>query len=332
MNKTGMNKLERVRAALTGESVDHVPVSSWGHDYTREWSAEGLATAMLERHFKYDWDWMKLNPRACYHSQIWGGVYRPSGDPYQEPVQVDYPIKRAADLDQLEVIGLQQAPLPEMLEAVTLIKKAIDAPFVQTVFSPLSVLRYLVGGDPDVVLNYIRTEAERLHHVLQVIADTLAAYSAECLTCGASGIFFATTQWASYDQLDATTYLEFGRPYDLKVLAAVQGAEFNVLHICRSHIMFDLLADYPVHAFNWESRFPGNPSIAEAFQRTNKALIGGVQEKTTMLSGQPEEVAAEVREAIAGTGGQRLLVGPGCSVSPATPESNLWALRRAVLD
>ncbi len=61
-----MTKLERVLAAVRGEQLDRVPISFWGHDYLREWSAEGLASAMLERHFNYDWDWMKVNPRAVY--------------------------------------------------------------------------------------------------------------------------------------------------------------------------------------------------------------------------------------------------------------------------
>ena len=59
-----MNKRERVDAALRGAEVDHVPISFWGHSYVREWSAEGLAEAMLENYHAGDWDYMKVNPRA----------------------------------------------------------------------------------------------------------------------------------------------------------------------------------------------------------------------------------------------------------------------------
>ncbi len=45
---SGMSKRERVMAALRGDAVDRAPVSFWGHDFLREWSAEGLAAAMLE--------------------------------------------------------------------------------------------------------------------------------------------------------------------------------------------------------------------------------------------------------------------------------------------
>jgi uroporphyrinogen decarboxylase len=38
-----MSHKERLRAALAGEPVDRVPVALWGHDFAREFSAQGLA-------------------------------------------------------------------------------------------------------------------------------------------------------------------------------------------------------------------------------------------------------------------------------------------------
>jgi len=54
-----VNKKERVDAALRGEPVDRVPASMWGHDFEREWSAHGLAEAMVENFTRYDWDYLK---------------------------------------------------------------------------------------------------------------------------------------------------------------------------------------------------------------------------------------------------------------------------------
>ena len=59
-----MNKIERVDAALKGAAVDRAPISFWGHSYLKEWSAEELAEAMLANYRTYDWDYMKVNPRA----------------------------------------------------------------------------------------------------------------------------------------------------------------------------------------------------------------------------------------------------------------------------
>ena len=43
-----MNKRERVDAALRGQPVDRVPISFWGDDYLREWSAKGLGRVARE--------------------------------------------------------------------------------------------------------------------------------------------------------------------------------------------------------------------------------------------------------------------------------------------
>ena len=87
-----------------------------------------------------------------------------------------------------------------------------------------------------------------------------------------------------------------GIEYDLRVLEAVSWqAPFNVLHNCGDAIYFDLLADYPVHAISWAATLPNNPTLAEGKQRTTKAVMGGVSEKTTLPDGTPEQVAEEVR-------------------------------------
>jgi len=64
-----MSHRERVRASLAGEETDRPPVSMWRHFFEDETSAEGLAEAMLGFQRRYDWDFMKVNPRASYHAE-----------------------------------------------------------------------------------------------------------------------------------------------------------------------------------------------------------------------------------------------------------------------
>lgn len=334
-----MSKSERVDAAGKGEPVDRPPISFWGHDYLGEWSANRLASTMLERHFKYGWDWMKLNPRAGYHAQVWGARYRPSGNAYDPPGLVDHPIKHPADLDGLTVVAPEEGVLGEQLRVVSLIAESIDAPFVQTVFSPLAILSHLLGADPhrslpqdaDLLMGYVQSEPKRVHSALNVITETFSRYSAECVNRGAAGIFFATLRWSSLERLDERTYLEFGRPYDLRVLEAVTGATLNILHLCGGKIMFDLLADYPTHVVNWDIALPGNPSLAEGVRRTKQAVMGGVDREKTLLGNDPGRVRADVKAALADTGGRRLLVSAGCGVSPRVPEAYLFAAKSELL-
>jgi uroporphyrinogen decarboxylase len=324
-----MTRWKRVKAALAGREVDRVPVSFWGHDYAREWTAQTLAEATLDRYRRFGWDLIKVNPRSSYYAEAWGNRYQRPDEPVRSAANTEYVLKTGRELDQIAPRDVQDGPFGEQLEALRLIKQGLndEAPFIQTVFSPLTVIGRLAGGDLGFVRRQMRERAESLHHALSAVAETLAAYAAACLKAGAAGIFLATVDWGTYDSATEEQYAEFGRPYDLQVLKAVKRADFNVLHVCRRNSMVKSLLDYPVHALNWAPELSGNPGFQDVLAAGNKAIIGGVSVRTA-ADGAPEDVAAEARQALAETGGRRFLLAPGCSVPPETPEANL----RAALD
>jgi uroporphyrinogen decarboxylase len=327
-----MNKIERVNAAVRGEPVDRVPVSMWGHDYLREWSPEGVAEAMLENYHTYDWDYMKFNPRASYHVEDWGAKLKPSGDANKGPTFTDVPVREQGDWRRLRPLDPTRGALGEQLQALRLIHDDLkgQAYFIHTIFNPLSVAKYLVGNNFAPVKTSIEDNPGALRQALEVITETFIAYAQATLEAGACGIFYATTGWASTDKLTEDQYRAFGVDYDLRLIDAFKQAPFNVLHNCGDHIMFDLLADYPVHAISWAATWPGNPTLAEGKTRTSKAVMGGITEKTTLLNGSAQQVADEAHAALELTGGQRFLLAPGCSIPPATPKANLEAVARAV--
>jgi uroporphyrinogen decarboxylase len=321
-----MTKRERVTAALGGGEVDRAPVSFWGHDYTREWTPLGLAEATLERYRLYGWDFIKVNPRATYYSEAWGSHYKPSGDALHGPVNVEFVLKSPGDLRRIGPVDVNEGPFGEQLAVLRLIGESLagEAPFIQTVFSPLAVIGRLANGDLGFVRRCMREDGEALHYALDAVAQTLATYARACLDAGADGVFFATVEWATYDVATAEQYAEFGRPYDLVVLAAVAEAQFNVLHVCRQHNMLGSMLEYPVHAFNWAVNEAGNASLADVLAKSDRAVMGGVAVRT-VSEGAPEQVTVEVAEALAQTGGRRFLLAAGCSIPPQTPEDNLRA-------
>ncbi|MBV9228383.1 MAG: uroporphyrinogen decarboxylase, partial [Chloroflexi bacterium] len=244
-----MNKKERVDAALRGDQVDRVPASMWGHDFEREWSAQSLTEATVENFTRYDWDYVKVNPRASYHVEDWGAAYQPSGEKYKRPVFIDGPIKGASDWKRIRPLEPDRGVLVEQLRALQLLDHAIgyDAYFVQTIFCPLGVAKYLVGNKDEPVLHTIREDRSAMHAALRVITETFINYAIASLEQGASGIFYATNGWAVEGKLTEDQYREFGEQYDLEFLDAIKSrSKFNILHNCGSHIYFDLLAAYPV--------------------------------------------------------------------------------------
>ncbi|HZO76021.1 MAG TPA: uroporphyrinogen decarboxylase family protein [Ktedonobacteraceae bacterium] len=328
-----MNKKERVDAALNGDPVDRVPASMWGHDFEREWSPQSLAEAMVENFTRYDWDYMKVNPRACYHVEGWGAKYRPSGDKYKAPIYESGPIKGASDWKRIRPLEPDSGSFGEQLRALQLINHAVgyDAYFVQTVFCPLGVAKYLVGNIDEPVLLSIREDRAAMHAGLRVITETLISYAIACLEQGASGIFYATNGWARDGLLTEDQYREFGEQYDQEILDGIKSrSKFNILHNCGSHIYFDLLAAYPVQALSWAATLEGNPDLGEGKRRSGKAVMGGVAEKTTLKDGSPDQVQEEVVKARELTGDRHFLLAPGCSVPPQTPARNLEAIRRVL--
>src|SRR3954449_10830489 len=108
-----MTKKQRVDAIVHNQDVDRPAVSLWRHFYESEETAEGLAGAMLGWHRKYDWDWMKINPRASYHVEGWGVQIKFSGQALIKPEVLDYPIKDIADWAKLKPLPLDSGVLDE---------------------------------------------------------------------------------------------------------------------------------------------------------------------------------------------------------------------------
>ncbi len=326
-----MTKRERVQAALRGEPADRVPAGFWGHDFLREWSAEELCAAMVESVQAYDYDYLKVNPRATYYAEAWGCTFARPKEALGQPEPVSFAIADAADLHSIRLIDGTSGPFAEQLEALRLIDRGLShaVPFVQTVFSPLSVLGRLTA-DRQQVRRWMSDAPDAVHAALGAVTETLAGYARACLDTGADGIFFATTEWGTYDALTDDLYNTFGRPYDLRVLAAASGAPFNVLHVCRPNNMLAALLDYPAAAVNWAMHAPGNASLADIQKKTDKAVMGGVDERHALLSGAPEDVRAQVGEALRQTAGRRFMLAPGCSIAPNTPPENIRAAVDAV--
>src|SRR5437660_7791744 len=167
---------------------------------------------------------MKVNPRASYHVEGWGVKVRPSGEKYKAPIIENTPIKSASDWKRIRPLEPDQGVLAEQLRALRLINHSIgfDAYFVQTVFCPLGVAKYLAGNNNEPVLQTIREDRSAMHAALRVITETFVNFAIASLEQGASGIFYATNGWASESMMTADQYREFGEECDLAFLAGIK--------------------------------------------------------------------------------------------------------------
>ena len=321
-----MSHRERVLACLAGEDADRPPVSMWRHFYAEETAAGTLAEAMLGFQREYDWDFMKVNPRASYHAEDWGLEMRTGGDGSPEPVS--WPVSEPGDWTRLPVLDPHAGVLGEQLEALRLIGDGLEGevPFLMTVFTPLSIAARLVPSE-DAFLRHLREHPDEVRHALDVVTETFVRYTNACLDAGASGLFYATTSWATTDSLTLDEYAGYARPYDLRVLEAASEAEFNLLHVCRDNNMLAELGDYPVHAFNWDAHGQGNLSLAEGRATlAPKAVVGGLPHKSGLVDAEPADLARAVQDTSNAMGAAGWMLGTGCTFPPNTPAANVRAV------
>jgi uroporphyrinogen decarboxylase len=327
-----MSKWERLEASIQQQPTDRVPWALWRHFYDRETSAEDLARVMLDWQARNDFDLLKVNPRAQYHAEAWGCRFRYSGLPDVKPVPEHLVVQSVQDWQHIDFRPPTTPAFAEQLQALAQIGRGLRGavPFVETVFCPLGVAGYLISDELE-LRRHLREHPAVIHQALAAITESLVAFVHEVLNAGASGIFFATTAWATRDMLTEAEYETFGRPYDLQVLKAASEARVNVLHVCRKNNMLRLLLDYPVQVLNWAATEEGNPSLGEiADAVTARAVAGGLSNEALTAPTDAKALADAARAADQARNRGLILAG-NCSIPVQSSQQVIDALHRWLL-
>lgn len=334
-----MDKRERIMAALQGKEVDRVPVSAWLHFSEVDQDPISLAKTQISFVKKYDFDFIKMMPQGTYPVQDWGAQLKIYANKFHEPIILEPGIKDIKEYCKLEILPPFYGTWGKTLQLAKYIQEFndMDIPYIQTIFSPLTILSKLTKGH---VYEDIRTNPDVVERALKVITATNIAFVLENLRYGVSGFFFAT-QCAGKDLMSLDEFNHFAREYDLQVIQAYKDKTyFNVLHIHGDNIRFKDLLDYPVNCLSWHARST-YPSLKKARTMTEKCFLGGVKEspyfvdgvlhyKSIMASGSEQEISNHVKEAIDQVDGKGLILGPSCVIDPRADENNYYALRKSV--
>jgi uroporphyrinogen decarboxylase len=237
-------------------------------------------------------------------------------------------IRNPEDWANLPVLDPTRGSLGDSLAALKIITQELgeQTPVIQTVFSPISQAKNLVGREQLIV--HLRLYPQAVHEGLRVIAASTLNYIEAAKHTGIAGIFYAV-QHAQYGLLSPQEYTEFGRKYDFDVLEPARDLWLNVLHLHGENIFFDQFVDYPISIINWHDQ-DTPPSLDEAKRRYKGVLCGGLKRERTIVLGSPDSVRAEAQLAFQATGGTRFLLGTGCVTPIIAPHANLMAARQSV--
>jgi uroporphyrinogen decarboxylase len=319
---------QRLEACLNQTPVDRAPVALWRHFPVDDQTPEGLAAATLAFQKTFDFDLVKVTPESSFCLKDWGARDEWRGSTEGTRDYTHHVIQHPEDWARLPVLDPTSGYLADQLTCLRLLVKELgpDTPAIQTIFNPLSQAKNLVGGAD--LLVHIRRFPDALHSGLKTITETTLRFIEAAIQTGISGVFYAV-QHAQYGLLSEEEFLEFGRPYDLELLAPAKELWLNMLHLHGTEVMFDQVTDYPVSIINWHDR-ETSPSLAEAQARYPGVVCGGLRREETMVLGSPAQVRAEAYDALQATQAKRFILGTGCVLPITAPYGNILAARRSV--
>lgn len=316
-----MNSRKRIEALIAGKPIDQVPVALWKHFPVDDQTPDRLAAATIHFQNTFNFDFVKVSPSSSFCLRDWGVEDIWQGDPegtrdYQAPV-----IQTPEDWGKLRSLNPEKGALGNQIECLKIIRDNLgyQAPIIQTIFSPLSQAKNLVGKAN--IFDHIRKYPDALKAGLKTITDTTLDFIRACQKTGIDGVFFAV-QHASSDLLSKSEFDEFGKAFDSKLFPLINEFWFNVAHIHGNNIMYESVTDYPMQVFNWHDR-DTYPNLKDGKNIFNKISCGGLGRIHPIELGDEKEIKTEIDDAVQQTGGKYFILGTGCVLKQTTPYGNI---------
>ncbi|MHA2621581.1 MAG: uroporphyrinogen decarboxylase family protein [bacterium JZ-2024 1] len=324
-----MKQAERIESAIAGRPVDRIPWALWRHFPGADATAEGLASAVVAFQQRHQFDFVKVTPANALFAEAWGTEMLPSDNPEGTRAYGKRAVLHPNDWAHLRPLSCDHPLLAREIRAISLIRSALgdDIPIFQTLFSPVSIAKNLVGEEA--LVHHLRDAPDQLHRALQVINESTLAFAIACSSSGADSLFFAVNT-ACPPFFTADEYTRFALPLDRALITELRPrARWILLHLHGTHAFFPLFRDFPADIVNWHDRRSAL-SLREGKDLFAGAVLGGLNEWHTLLPGPPDAIRAEVHDAIALTGGRRFILGAGCVIPITTSDAHLDCARDAL--
>jgi len=334
-----MRSLERVRALIAGQPVDHLPVQpvimmfAARHfgvpyiEYTKDGRIMAAAQSKLVHDFGIDCLLTCSDPaREVIDIAGEGSIswYEDQGPAIRE--------ERAALLDKARLKTFR-IPNPlgggrmhDRIKSIELMHEEFggEVSIVGWVEGPLALAAELRGLTRSMV-DFLDDPAF-ICDLLDFTAEVAVVYAEAEIQSGADTIGMSD---AAASMMGPKHYGEFLFPQQRRVVESIRKAHPEVivrLHMCgNTDPLIPQMKQLPVQIFELDS--PTNLAAARAALGPDRVILGNVSTITDMLEGDPEQVYAASRRCHA-TCGKFHIVGTGCEVPPMTPPQNLHAMVR----
>jgi uroporphyrinogen decarboxylase len=286
-------------------------MSLWRHFFDRERTVDQLTSSMIEWQEKWNWDFMKINPPACYHVLDWGAEYEFFNDATREPELRKPVVSSDADIRNIPVLDPAKGVLGEQLQVIWNLRQHFgnELPMVETIFSPIEIAHRLMSSR-EAFDSLRKSSPQKAHDLLETIQETFLDFALRCLEAGADGIFFAT-KWSTSDLMSWNEYEEFGKRYEQPILSALHERNaLLILHICGERTYLNRMLDYPADIFSYDFFAEGIPAPEEVVTHTGKFVLGGIDPQK--LVSDPDRIVEDCKRLSAIP---QWLVGPSCVIT-----------------
>lgn len=294
-----MNKIERVQAVLDGRQPDKIPAGFWYH-YDGSYTTVEMAEAHLKTFRETGVD-----------------VYKIMQDYVQ---QIDTVITKPSDWDKLRFPGRESEVYKKLVDVIKRIldKTGHDAMTFQTMFGPLKTIVQTYGYD--MVMDYARRAPKELGAAVVRVAEAQREWAAGFVEEGVDGLFFAG-QFSEPERFTHEEFCELVMPGDLMLLrAADEAGGKSILHICGEpdydyHSSPAWYTEYPGAIVNWSVKDTGLSLAAGRELFAGRPILGGMDNRGSILDGEDGQIAADVRRSIESAGSLAgYMLGADCTI------------------
>lgn len=332
-----MNSFERFTARLAGQPVDRVP----NFDILMTRAAHHIRQPLSRYYLDYH---VLVDANLAVVADFGVDILQAISDPYREAadfgLKVEFPpdnlplnheplIVDPVDLKKLvPPIPATGRRMSDRLEAIRLFREQAGGEipimgWVEGALAEASDLRSMYLTMTDLV-----NRPEWLTELLETCAKVEITFARAQVEAGADIIGLGD---AVCSQISPRMYRKFALPYEQRIFATVHelGAVAR-LHICgnTTHLLPDMLqSGADIIDLDWMVDIE---KAAQLFD-DRAAICGNFDPVAVMLQGSPKMVR-EVVLACLQKGGKQLFSGAGCEIPDGTPDENLLAQNRALLD
>jgi len=343
-----MKRKERFLAAVNLQQPDRVPLFDFlfqkplyqaliGHEPAAYNGADAVKLALA---LDQDGVWLPfggftgLQPKYLSQNVYvdeWGTTFKNTGVSWPLDAPIDYPIKTREDLRKYK---LPDPTAPGRAAEIDIAREMDndDIALLGGVNGPLTTTWFLMGYET--IAYAIYDDPELFTSVLKLSNDYFKEAARQCVEAGCVAL------WMSEDLADSTRpffklphYRKYLMPYEAELAEYISGLGVPVLFHCDGYI-WDMLPDITQLKINalhplQRSAHMDLRKVKETYGK-RLCLIGNIDSSATLPYGTPEQVEAEVREAIeiAAPGGGFVLASDH-SLHDGIPVENILAMKRA---